>query len=152
MFRSQEFSSGQFLDLYGPKCMRNDHVLVFSQVLTKTPFPRVNKLKLTHEDRRFVCSGNGSLIIYNRYTDPAVDAGFSHLGSAVNVNVRTFEFLTYFPVSFFSFFTWCFMSSSCDAGFQFLMDFTITEVNTNRHRAENDSCLTCVSISTERFC
>ncbi len=33
-----------------------------------------------------------------------------------------------------------------------LMDFTITEVHTNRQRAENDSCLTCVSTRTECFC
>ncbi len=53
----------------------------------------------------------------------------------------------------------CFHSSSglsCHSGvapgFQFLIDFTITEVNTSGHRAENDSCLTCVSISTEYFC
>ncbi len=87
--------------------------------------------------------------------DPAVDAGFSHLGLAVNVNIRlqwTCKFLTYFLVSFFSFFIWCVMSSRCNAGFQFLMDFTFTEANTYGHRAENDSCLTCVSISTERFC
>ncbi len=72
-------------------------------------------------------------------TDSAADAGFSHLtlarlGSAVNVNLRplwTLELLLYFPV--------------------FLMDFKIAEVNTNGHRAENDSCLTCDSISTVRF-
>ncbi len=34
------------------------------------------------------------------------------------------------------------MSSRRGAGFQFLMDFIITEVHTKRYRAENDSCLT----------
>ncbi len=58
----------------------------------------------------------------------------------------------YFPVPFFSFFVWCVMSSRRGSGFQFMMDFTITEVISEGHRAENDSCLTCVSINTERFC
>ncbi len=40
------------------------------------------------------------------------------------------------------------MSSRHGAEIQF---FSVTEVNTNGHRAENDSCLTCVFISTECF-
>ncbi len=32
------------------------------------------------------------------------------------------------------------------------MDFTVTELHTSRHRAENDSCQTRVSVSTEPFC
>ncbi len=32
------------------------------------------------------------------------------------------------------------------------MDSVITDVNTNRHKAQNDSCLTCVSVGIERFC
>ncbi len=44
------------------------------------------------------------------------------------------------------------MSSMRSTGFQYVMDFTITEINTNEQRAENDSCLTFVSMSTERFC
>ncbi len=99
--------------------------------------------------------GNGSLAIYTEVNWPCSWRRFflasPRLGLAVDVRPRqTCSYLTYFPVAFFSFFIFCVMSSRRGAGFQFLMDFTVTEVN--GHRAENDSCPTCVSISTERFC
>ncbi len=116
---------------------------------SNAPFPLVKKPGLTRWSGVCVQWECVHSPVTSRSINSAVEAGFSHFGSAVNVNP---------PNSgnsqclFLLFFFWCVMSSRRRAGFQFLMDFTITEVHINSHRAENDSCLTCVSIHTERFC
>ncbi len=72
-------------------------------------------------------------------TDPAVDVCFSHLSSAEHASAFLVLHLVHHVIQ-------------ARAGFQFLTDLKITEVNSKEHRADNDSCLTCVSVSTERFC
>ncbi len=61
--------------------VRNRHKLSF------TSFPLVKKLELTRWDQAFVCSGNVCACVHSPFTprsiDRAVDAGFSHLGSAL---------------------------------------------------------------------
>ncbi len=117
------------------------------------------KPMLSHVDQGLVCSGNGYThhLHLGQLTlkQMRIFLTSPHLNSAVIVNIRPSEHANFWHVSlcfFYPFSSGASCHSSVAQKFQFLMDFTVTEVHTNGHRAENNSCLTCVSMSTERFC